>query len=350
MKQRLNGNPTVSDVAREAGVATMTVSRVVNGEKYVSEETAARVRTAIAKLGYQRNEAARILKGHPPQTIGLIVPDMADPFFSTCAHAVQQLAAQYGYMTLICASERQKKREVEELGLLLSRNIAGVLIVPCNEDCISYLKEMRGRGIPVVLLDRTFPGVDAGQVMVENDEGTQKAINHLIAHGHKNILCVGYDSHFNSVGQRISGYKKAMKRAGLTPKVISVKNAADVGARALKRLRGPKPPTALFTTNNVSTTAVLQMLRREGIKIPQTVALIGFDDFDLASLLAVPLTAVRQPAAELGRSATRMLLDWVQSGAIVSPAVNARITLPTELIIRRSCGCEPPHTNGRDGP
>ena len=342
MNRKPNENPTVSDVARESGVGTMTVSRVVNGGKYVSAETSARVLAAIEKLGYQRNEAARILKGHPPQTIGLIVPDMSDPFFSTCAHAAQQLAAQHGYMTLLCASGTDKNREAEELSLMRSRSIAGVLIVPSNPDCISLLKGMRARGIPVVMVDRTFPGVDAGEVMVENDQGTQKAIDHLIEHGHRTILCVGYDSNLNSVGQRIAGYKKAMIRAGLAPHLLTVKEAATVGAKVLNRLRGPKAPTALFTTNNVTTTQVLQMLQREDIKVPQTVALIGFDDFELASLLAVPLTAVRQPAAELGRSATRMLLDWVRSGATELQAVNPRIVLQTELIIRRSCGCEPP--------
>ena len=342
MKRKSSGNPTVSDVARESGVGTMTVSRVVNGGRYVSAETATRVRAAIIKLGYEPNEAARILKGHAPRTIGLIVPDLADPFFSMCAHAVQQLAAQYGYMTLLCASERDRDREMEELSLMRSRSVAGILIVPSNSDCVSQLQELRVRGIPVVLLDRTFPGLDAGEVMVENDEGTQKAIDHLIEHGHKNILCVGYDSNFNSIGQRISGYRKAMIRAGLTPQLLTVEDGATVGAKLLKRLRGPKPPTALFTMNNVTTTQVLQMLQREDIKVPQSVALIGFDDLELASLLAVPLTAVRQPAAELGRSAARLLLDWARAGATEQHAVNPRITLPTELVIRRSCGCEPP--------
>src|SRR5258708_84999 len=181
-RKRAAGNPTIADVARESGVGAMTVSRVVKGGKLVSSATAARVRAAIAKLGYEPNEAARILKGQAPRTIGLIVPDLADTFFSICAHAVQQMAAKHGYVTLLLASERDRDSEAEELALMKSRNVAGILIVPSNAECVNELREMRLRGIPVVMLDRTFPGVDAGEVMVENREGAKKAIDHLIEH------------------------------------------------------------------------------------------------------------------------------------------------------------------------
>jgi LacI family transcriptional regulator len=340
MPRKPVGNPTIADVARESGVGTMTVSRVVNGGKSVSTATAAKVRAAIKKLGYEPNEAARILKGQAPRTIGLIVPDLADTFFSICAHAVQQMAAKHGYMTLLLASERDRESEAKELAMMKSRNIAGILIVPSNPGCISQLRELRARGIPVVMLDRTYPGLDAGEVMVENREGTKKAINHLIDHGHRSILCVGYDSEFNSISQRIEGYESAMIEAGLKPQFAVVEEGALVGPQVLKRLRSAKPPTALFSLNNVTTTQVLAMLQRENIRIPQEVAIIGFDDFELAPLLAVPLTAVRQPAAELGRSATRLILDWVNSHSTDMRSARARIVLPTELVIRRSCGCE----------
>ncbi len=318
----------------------MTVSRVVNGGKLVSSATAARVRAAIAKLGYEPNEAARILKGQAPRTIGLIVPDLADTFFSICAHAVQQMAAKHGYVTLLLASERDRDSEAEELALMKSRNVAGILIVPSNAECVNELREMRLRGIPVVMLDRTFPGVDAGEVMVENREGAKKAIDHLIEHGHRNILCVGYDGQFNSISQRMEGYESTMNGAGLKPQFVMVDENAMVGPQVLRRLRSAKPPTALFTLNNVTTAQVLSMLQRENIRIPCEVAIIGFDDFELAPLLAVPLTAVRQPAAELGRSATRLVLDWVSSLSTDLRSARARVVLPTELVIRRSCGCE----------
>jgi LacI family transcriptional regulator len=340
MPRKPTGNPTIADVARHSGVGTMTVSRVVNGGKLVSSATAARVRAAIKKLGYEPNEAARVLKGQSPRTLGLIVPDLADTFFSICAHAVQQMAAKHGYMTLLLASERDRDSEARELAMMKSRNIAGILIVPSSAGCVRHLVELRERGIPVVMLDRTFPGLDAGEVMVENREGTRKAVSHLLDHGHRDILCVGYDSEFNSIGQRIDGYQSAMNDAGLKPQFAVVKEGALVGPEVLRRLRSAKPPTALFTLNNVTTTQVLTMLQRERIRIPEEVAVIGFDDFELAPLLAVPLTAVRQPAAELGRSATRLLLDWVRSRPPETRSIHTRVILPTELVIRRSCGCE----------
>jgi LacI family transcriptional regulator len=209
MPRRLKPVPTIADVARECGVGSMTVSRVMNGKKHVSVAMTKRVRAAIIKLGYEPNEAARILKGQPPRTIGLIVPDLADPFFSTCAHAIQQLAAKQGYMTLLFACEGQKNTEAEELALMKSRNIAGILIVPSNISSDHELKELRRRGVPIVMLDRTLPDLDAGEVMVENREGTRKAIDHLIEHGHRQILCLGYDSKFNSIGHGASRIQAA---------------------------------------------------------------------------------------------------------------------------------------------
>jgi LacI family transcriptional regulator len=341
MPRQRSGNPTIADVARECGVGSMTVSRVVNGGRLVSDATATRVRAAIKKLGYEPNEAARVLKGQIPRTIGLIVPDLADPFFSTCAHAVQQMATAHGYLTMLLASERDGVREAKELTLMKSRNIAGILIVPSDAGCIEPLKKLRAHGIPVVMLDRTFPGLDVGEVMVENEAGTQKAVNHLIDHGHRSILCVGYDRQFNSISQRIAGYEKALTEAGLKPQFAILDDSTMLGPAVLKHLRSVKPPTALFTLNNVTTTHVLNVLQRENIQVPHEVAIIGFDDFELAPLLSVPLTAVRQPAAELGRSATRLVLDWVRSRGPDVRTIHARIMLPTELVIRRSCGCAP---------
>jgi len=350
MAKRRSGSPTIADVARECGVGAMTVSRVVNGSKLVNARTAARVRATIRRLGYEPNEAARMLKGQAARTIGFIVPDLADTFFSICAHAVQQEAAKQGYMALLIASERDPDREARELAMMKSRNVAGVLIVSMSPNCVGLLRDLHSRGIPVVMLDRTFPGLDAGEVMVENEEGAQKAVNHLIEHGHESILCVGYDSQFNSIALRIAGYQKAMNKARLKPRFAVVDDGAVVGPSVLQRLRSSRPPTALFTMNNVTTVNVLQTLQRENIPVPQEVAIVGFDDFDLAPLLAVPLTAVRQPAAQLGRSATRLLMEWIRRapGSDLS-SLHAQVVLPTELVIRRSCGCEPIQRIGMEG-
>jgi LacI family transcriptional regulator len=342
MPRRRSDSPTLADVARACGVGTMTVSRVVNGGNLVSPRTAARVRAVIQKLGYQPNEAARILKGHSAQTIGFILPDLADPFFSICAHAVQQLAEEQGYMTLLLASERDSGREASALAMMNAKSVAGILIVPTSPKSVSRLQELQAIGIPVVMLDRTFPGLQTGEVMVENEKGAQRATKHLLEHGHRSILCVAYDSQFNSISQRMSGYEKTLMQAGLKPQFVIVDKAAGVSAKVLQRLRAPKPPTALFALNNVATIEVLRALQRERIDVPQEVAIIGFDDFELAPLLAVPITAVRQPAAQLGQSATRLLLDLIRRPrGSDARSIQAQVILPTELIIRRSCGCQP---------
>jgi LacI family transcriptional regulator len=243
-------------------------------------------------------------------------------------------------LTLLLASERDRDSEARELAMMKSRNIAGILIVPSSPDSVGQLQDVRARGLPVVMLDRTFPGLDAAEVMVENEQGARKAVHHLLEHGHRQILCLGYDSQFNSIGLRIEGYQKAMTQAGLKPELFIADEVSTIGPKLLKRLRSPKPPTALFTLNNVTTIHVLHDLQRENVQVPHDVAVIGFDDFEMAPLLSVPLTAVRQPAAELGRTATHLLLDWIRSRNTQKRPVNPRIVLPTELIIRRSCGCE----------
>lgn len=350
MPRKKQKDPTIADVARESGVASMTVSRVLNGGKYVSADVERRVRSAIAQLGYHPNEAARVLRGQAPRTIGLIVPNLADPFFSVCAHAAQQTALKQGYATLLLACETDSAEEDRALEMLRSRNVAtGILILPSRLDSARQLSEMQSRGVPVVTLDRTIPGLNAGEVMVENAAGALKAVNHLIMHGHRRIVCVGYDSQFNSISQRIDGYRRAMADAGLKPQVLSANDEGAVSPMVLKRLRTGEPPTALFSLNNVTTTHLLHLLQKENLRVPEEIAVVGFDDFDLGDLLAVPLTAVRQPAAEIGRSGTRLLLDLIRSGATGTDGTGQRIVLPTELIVRRSCGCEaPPRIKDRE--
>ncbi|HKF01933.1 MAG TPA: LacI family DNA-binding transcriptional regulator [Candidatus Sulfotelmatobacter sp.] len=329
---------TIADVAKHCGVGVMTVSRVINGGNLVSAETAARVRSAIKKLGYQPNEAARMLKGRISRTIGLILPDLSDTFFSVCAHSVQQFAAKRGYTTVLLASERDANMEVAELAMLKARSIAGILIFPSSEACIPGLKSFSANGTPVVMIDRTYAGVDAGQVVVDNRGGAEKAVAHLLEHGHNNIWCVGYDKKYNSISQRIAGYEAVLRQAGLRPKFVIVDEADQIAPNLIPQIQSSELPIAIFALNNVTSLCVLQVLRQRGISVPRQVAVVGFDDFEFASLLSVPLTAIRQPADELGRSGTRLLFEMM--GANARTHEPARIVLPTELVIRNSCGCQ----------
>lgn len=342
---RRHSGPTITDVAREAGVAIMTVSRVVNGGSYVSPATEKRVRAAIHRLGYTPNEAARMLKGQRARMIGLVVPDLADSFFATCANAVQEVAGTHGYMTLIVTSERSVETESNEIAMMAARRIAGLLIVPSRTGADKRLRDLQQAEIPLVALDRTLDGVDAGQVIVENAGGAEEAVRHLIAHGHRRIVCIGYDARVYTIHQRILGYRRAMKAAGLTAEMHTNLTTADAAEALLRRLLSEKDrPTALFTLNNVTTIHALQAIRAMQLRLPADLAMIGFDDLELAPLLDTPLTAVRQPAHEMGRSAARMLFEMIRHARDVGTdgKTQRRIVLPTELILRSSCGCTRP--------
>ncbi len=333
---------TISDVAREAGVAQMTVSRVINGGTYVSAGVQKRVRAAIQKLGYQPNEAARILKGQRARIIGLIVPTLADSFFSACANSVQEVATSHGYMTIIQTSSSRTEVENTEIDMMVSRNIAGLILIPMEQKASTRLAEVQASGVPIVTLDRVVKGLNANEVLVENSLGAEEVVRHLIWHGHKNIACLGYDTHLLSIQERIQGYTNAMRDAGLQPHVWRVESAKSIPALLQRKLEAANPPTALFTLNNVTTIHTLQALQGMGIRLPKDLALAGFDDLELASFLAVPITVVRQSAHELGRAGAKLLFDMIRAGAASGEVPKTRLILPTELVIRNSCGCKGP--------
>lgn len=339
-KNNVRKKVTISDVAREAGVAQMTVSRVVNGANYVSAEVQKRVREAIDKLGYQPNEAARILKGQKARIIGLIVPSLADSFFSVCANSVHDVATRHGYMTLIQTSSNRAEVETSEIDMMVSRNVAGLILVPMEQKISTRLAEVQASGVPIVTLDRVIKGLNVSEVLVENAPAAGEAVRHLIGHGHKRIACLGYDADLFSIHERIEGYTSAMKEAGLQPQVWKVESSKSIPALLQRRLEGAQAPTALFTLNNVTTIQTLRTLQGLGIRIPKDIALVGFDDLELASLLAVPVTVVRQSAHELGCSGAKLLFDMIRSGASPKEWPKTRLILPTELVIRSSCGCK----------
>lgn len=331
---------TMYDVAREAGVAQMTVSRVINGGIHVSAGVQKCVRAAIDKLGYEPNEAARMLKGQKAHIIGLIVPTLADSFFSVCANSVQDIATRHGYMTLIQTSSRRAEVETSEIDMMVSRNVAGLLLVPMERKISARLAEVQASGLPIVVLDRLIRGLNASAVFAENTLGAEKAVRHLIGHGHKQIACLGYGADQLSIHERIEGYTNAMKEAGLERQVWRVDSAKAIPALLQRKLKGVRAPSALFTLNNVATIQTLKTLQDLGIRIPKDIALVGFDELELASLLTVPVTAVRQSAHELGRSGANLLFNMMRSETPPKDIPKTHLILPTELVIRNSCGCK----------
>lgn len=344
MKQAPERPPTIREVAKLAHVGLMTVSRVINNHPRVRPGTLKKVNAAIAALGYQKNEAARLLKGQRASMIGLIVPDLSDSFFAVCAHTVQQIARTHGYMTLVAASERNSEIEIQQAELMASRKLAGLLVVTSTKDGDERLQRLQKTGLAIVAFDRPLAGAQTDAVVVENRSGAEEAVRHLIGHGHKRIACLGYDETVYAVHERIEGYKNAMHAQGLKPALALGINSLEGTRKWLQSaLKSMDRPTAIFALNHRTATHLLRLLPEFGVSVPREMALIGFDDFDLAAVVSPPLTTVAQSPVELARRAMALLIDRIGDNRRGSEFIPAKIVLPVTLILRASCGCTP-HT------
>lgn len=333
--------PTIKDVASLAGVGPMTVSRLLNQSANVSEDAAARIFRAIEELGYKPNEMARALRGQKSNTIGILVPYLYDPFFAMCAQAVSTVARENGYSVILTTSNEDSELEYAEAQSMLRRHVDGLIVIPARvENTRLTMPEFQSTHI--VALDRPLPDLRFSSVVVENHAGAERAVTHLIsAHGHREIASAALDPRRYTFCTRIEGYLQAMQQAGLEPlPVITCPTPELTAVNVREALRGSRPPTALFTCNGVTTRHVFKALRDLGIRVPQDIALVAFDDFELAELFEPQLSVIRQPAPELGRTAAKLLFERM---ADPQPGTQGtRLVLPVEWIPRRSCGCHPP--------
>jgi len=333
-------HPTLLDVAREAGVGTTTVSRVINGGHRVSLQTLERVRAVIERLGYHPNQAARILKGERTKTIGLIVPSIADVFYSSCAEAVQKVARSHDSLMIMAASGNDPRLEMEHLNVLIRHRTDGILLAPADFRSQDLATLLRLLPIPLVSFDRPIRGVEIPSVLINNREAARGAVQHLIDHGRRRILCLGGEPALYTIIERIRGYREAIEGAGLLclvdTSVIDFKTAES----AVKiHLSSPNPPDAIFTLKNLVTMCTFEALQKLNVRIPESMALLGFDDFELAATLRPAISVVQQPIEDLGRTAAELLFDRLVDGK--NREKRGRTTLETRLILRSSCGCSP---------
>jgi LacI family transcriptional regulator len=328
----------MNDVARLAGVGTMTVSRVLNGTAKVSEDAARRVQTAIQQLNYRPNELARALRGQRSRSIGLILPYLYDSFFANCAHAVATVAKQHGYSVIITNTNEDSEAEYDEVSQMLQRHVEGLLLIPANRGQSRITRAMLGR-TPLVAFDRPLADPSFDSVLVQNQLGSRRMVQHLIEHGHTSITFMGLSRNLFTINARFQGYRRAMIDAGLELDNFFQCETPESTLEAVEsRLRAKKPPTAWFTSNTLATRYTFSALLQLGVKIPAEAALAGFDDFEMAELAAPPLTVVRQPAQEMGRVAAGQLFERLERGE--TPQTGNRVVLPVEIVLRRSCGCK----------
>ena len=329
---------TLSDVARLAGVGTITVSRFLSGTVPVSSDTAQRVQSAILQLNYRPNELARAFRGQRSRTIGLIIPYLYDPFFANCAHAVTTVAKEHGYLVIITISNEDINTEYVEVERMLERHVDGLVAIPARFRESHITRALFGK-TPVVVFGRPVSDPALDVVTVQNTGGARRIVEHLIEHGHKRIAFMGLSRNLFIINARFLGYRRALQDAGLEEDAFFGCESQEDTLRAVEsKLQGPKPPTAIFASNTLATRYVLTALLTLGVKMPNDLAFACFDDFDLAEFTSPPLTVVRQPALEMGRVAASLLFDRIARGEV--PKTGNRIVLPVEIVLRRSCDCK----------
>jgi LacI family transcriptional regulator len=324
--------PALMDVARRAGVGAATVSRVINGGRNVSSKTLAAVQAAIEELGYHPSQAARSLKGARTKTIGLIVPSVADPFFSTAADVIQGVARKHGTLVLLAASDNLPAREREQVTTLIQRRIDGLILAPSDAADIDML---RHADFPVICFDRPFPGQKLPTVLSDNYAGARTATEHLVRNGYRRILCMAGDAKLFTSQRRVRGYRDVVLAAGLPYLAeLEVEDFASARAALARHLSGPDRIDAIFSIKNAITVNVYKILRELRLPIPGSVALLGYDDFELADTLEPPISVIRQPIVAIATRAAEMLFEALENSGESSKAV----ILKVELVQRGSCG------------
>lgn len=336
--------PTLSEVAAKAGVGTTTVSRVINGGHRVDPNTLARVQRAIDVLGYTPNQAARILKGHRTRTIGLLVPSIADSFFSSCAEAAQAVARYYDSVLIVTATQNDLDMEIESINVLISHRADGLIIAPSDSGSPALHKALSRAGVPVVALDRPLVGASITSVVSDNRSGAAMATRHLIQHGYKRIVCLTGEPNLYTIRERMRGYRNAVEAAKL-PVILdtSIMDYASAEHAIRTLLAQQKPPDAIFTLKNSTTMFAFEAMQKLKVHIPKSIALLGFDDFELADTVRPSITVIQQPIAELGRTAAELLFQELLGQKKAGRSGNGQhVQLGTHLIPRDSCGCVSP--------
>jgi LacI family transcriptional regulator len=318
----------------------MTVSRVINGSAGVSEDARGRVQAAVARLGYVPNRLARGLIQRKTGVLSLIVPDVANPFFTMILRGVEDVAWRAGYHVILCDTQGDLARERAYIEDMLAFRVEGVLIAPVGDRSSAHVRLLKRNGVPFVLIDRAIDGFETDLVHGDSVGGARQLVEHLIELGHTRIGMVTETTDISTARDRQQGYRDAIEHAAIPfdQELVAESSAIDprvARESTLRLLDLTDPPTAIFAVNNIAAVAVVEAARERGLAIPEQLALACFDDSELASRLDPFLTVMAQPAETFGTLATQLLLDRVYGRAQERRRI---VVLPPEFIIRRSCG------------
>lgn len=330
---------TIRDVARKAGVAPITVSRVINNSGYVSAEKRQRVEAAVAELGYIPNRLASGLRHNQTKTLALLVSDITNPFWTTVARGVEDAARAQGFNVILCNTDESVEKQADYLDLVLQKQVDGILLVPVESECAAITR-IQQQNAPVVVLDRQVPGAAVDVVRCASEEGAYQLTHLLLTLGHRHIALLNGSEAVSIAGERAQGYARALAEFDVPPENSTIFYGGftlDGGLQtAQEALQCVPRPTAFVATNNFIAIGALRTLAQAGINVPEDIAVVGFDDLPAELVVEPFLTVVAQPAYQMGQIATELLLERI--GDKQAPDQWQHIVLPTELIVRKSSG------------
>lgn len=328
---------TLEDVAREAGVSICTVSRVIHNKGYISENTRKRVKEAIRKLNYRQDMIARSLKTNSTDTIGFIVTDLSNPFFSVMSKGIDRIISKKEYSLLVCNTDSNPSKEMKYLDLLLQKRVDGIILASCG-GTEEKIKEVVDEGTPIVLVDNYIEGFSLDSVTVDNFMGAYKLTSHLLQLGHIRIGLISGPLSESSARERLDGYKSALTDHGIDfdSKLVTVGDfRLKSGYRNTLELLSIIPsPTAIFATNNFMALGALSALKQKGLRVPSDLALVGFDMVEIASVVSPSITTMAYSPGRIGILAARLLLEKIEGG----DGKTQNLLLKPRLLIRESCG------------
>lgn len=338
----MNGKVSLKDVAKYLGVSTALVSYVINNkekEARVSEKMTKKIRDAVVKLNYQPNQIAKSLKSGKSNTIGLIVADISNPFFSSIARIIEDEARKKGYVVIFSSSDENAEKSQALINVFLNRQVDAFIIAPA-ENTEKQVKELQKTGLPVVLIDRYFPGIQVDSVHIDNFRAAYNAVEHLIRNGRKKIAMMAYDTTLPHMQEREKGYKAALKANGIRFKKEWLKEASyqnierDVAEKMNELLSPDLKVDAFFLATNTLAVESLKIINQSGIKVPDKLAIVAFDESDAFDFFYSPLSYVSQSLEDMAKGAVKLVIERLKDNT----KEYTDLIIKEKLVLRKSCG------------
>lgn len=330
--------PTIRDVARRAGVSPITVSRVINNDGYVKSETRLRVQQAIAELDYIPNSLGLSLRSKRTQTLALVISNITNPFWTTVARGVEDAANKHGYHVIIGNTDDLPDKQEEYLVFLLKKQVDGFLLVPASTRSLDTIHKQR---VPFVVLDRRIDDAQVDTVRGDSEGGAYALTRHLLQLGHERIAVISGPQHVSTAIDRVAGYQRALDEAGFGDSqqvywgLYDQESGSELTRQAL--MSNPRP-TAIFACNNFVAIGAMRALQAAGLRVPEDISVVAFDDLPEAITIDPFFTVAAQPAYEMGQQATRLLLSRLLDNDLSAPQ---DVVLPIDIIVRKSSGKPP---------